>query len=197
MKKLIIFLAVCLFALSNKNIEQIYYKSYNYEKMGDYKDAIKVLIPLYDKYSNGYTINLRLGWLFYLNKNYLNSIKHYQKASVILPYSIEPKLGLMRDYLAMQKFKEALRIGNIILREDYYNYYGNYYEILALKGIKDYKTALKITNKMLSLYPTSVLFLDALGEIYYLENKKDLAKKVFENVLLLEPNNVVAKSYLK
>ena len=197
MKKLIIFLAVCLFALSNKNIEQIYYKSYNYEKMGDYKDAIKVLIPLYDKYSNGYTINLRLGWLFYLNKNYLNSIKHYQKASVILPYSIEPKLGLMRDYLAMQKFKEALRIGNIILREDYYNYYGNYYEILALKGIKDYKTALKITNKILSLYPTSVLFLDALGEIYYLENKKNLAKKVFENVLLLEPNNVVAKSYLK
>jgi len=197
MKKLIIFLAVFLFAFSNKDIQQIFYKSYNYEKMGDYKDAIKVLIPLYDKYPNGYTVNLRLGWLFYLNKNYANSIKHYQKASLILPYSIEPKLGLMRDYLAMQKFKKALRIGNIILREDFYNYYGNYYEILALKGIKDYKNALKIANKMLSLYPTSVLFLNALGEIYYLENKKDLAKKVFEDVLVLDPNNVVAKSHLK
>ena len=197
MKKLLIFLAVCLFAFSNKEIKEIYYKSYNYEKMGDYKDAIKVLIPLYNKYSNSYTVNLRLGWLFYLNKNYSNSIKHYEKASLILPYSIEPKLGLMRDYLAMQNFKEALKIGNNILREDFYNYYGNYYEILALKGIKDYKNALKIADKMLSLYPTSVLFLNALGEIYYLQNKKDLAKKIFENVLILDPNNVVAKSYLK
>jgi len=197
MKKLLIFLAVCLFAFSNKEIKEIYYKSYNYEKMGDYKDAIKVLILLYNKYSNSYTVNLRLGWLFYLNKNYSNSIKHYEKASLILPYSIEPKLGLMRDYLAMQNFKEALKIGNNILREDFYNYYGNYYEILALKGIKDYKNALKIADKMLSLYPTSVLFLNALGEIYYLQNKKDLAKKIFENVLILDPNNVVAKSYLK
>jgi len=196
MKKLILFLAVILFAFSNKNIQQIYYKSYNYEKMGDYKDAIKVLIPLYKKYPEGYTINLRLGWLFYLNKNYSNSIKHYQKASLILPYSIEPKLGLMRDYLALQDFKDALKEGNLILREDYYNYYGNYYEILALKGIKDYKNAVKLTNKMLGLYPTSVLFLNILGEVYYHQNKKDLAKKVFENVLLLDPNNVIAKSYL-
>jgi len=196
MKKLILFLTVILFAFSNKEIKEIYYKSYNYEKMGDYKDAIKVLIPLYKKYPNGYTINLRLGWLFYLNKNYSNSIKHYQKASLILPYSIEPKLGLMRDYLAMQDFKDALKEGNLILREDYYNYYGNYYEILALKGIKDYQNAIKVTNKMLGLYPTSVLFLNILGEVYYLQNKKDLAKKVFKSVLLLDPNNVIAKSYL-
>ena len=196
MKKLILFLAVILFAFSNKEIKEIYYKSYNYEKMGDYKDAIKVLIPLYKKYPEGYTINLRLGWLFYLNKNYSNSIKHYQKASLILPYSIEPKLGLMRDYLAMQDFKDALKEGNLILREDYYNYYGNYYEILALKGIKDYQNAIKVTNKMLGLYPTSVLFLNILGEVYYLQNKKDLAKKVFKSVLLLDPNNVIAKSYL-
>ena len=196
MKKLIVFLAVFLFAFSNKDIQQIYYKSYNYEKMGDYKDAIKTLIPLYNKYPKGYTINLRLGWLFYLNKKYTNSIKHYQKASLVKPYSVESKLGLMKDYIAMQNYKNALKVGNLILKEDYYNYYGNYYEILALKGIKDYKNALKLTNKMLALYPTSVLYLNSLGEIYYVSSKKDLAKKIFEDVLILDPNNVFAKSYL-
>jgi len=196
MKKMIIFLAVFLFALTNKDIQNIYYKSYNYEKMGDYKDAIKVLIPLYNKYSNSYTLNLRLGWLFYANKQYNNSIKHYQKSSLVLPYSVEPKLGLIKDYLAMQNYKKALNIGNLILREDYYNYYGNYYTILAFKGIKDYKNALNITNKMLILYPTSVLFLNSLGKIYYLEGKKDLAKKIFKDVLILDPNNVIAKSYM-
>ncbi len=197
MKKMIIFLAVLLFGFTQQEITQMYYKSYNYEKMGDYKDAIKVLIPLYEKYPDGYTLNLRLGWLFYLNKKYTNAIKHYQKASMVLPYSVEPKLGLMRVYLAMQKYKEALKIGNSLLREDYYNYYGNYYETAALMGIKDYKNALKVTQKMLTLYPTSVLFLNLLGEIYYIEGKKDKAKEVFANVLILDPNNVVAKSYLK
>ena len=197
MKKLIIFLAVFLFAFSNKEIREIYYKSYNYEKMGDYKDAIKVLIPLYEKYPNGYTLNLRLAWLFYLNKKYSNAIRHYQKASLIAPSSIEPKLGLMRVYLDLGNYKKVLQIGNIVLKIDYYNYYGNYYEIKALKNLKDYKTALNLVNKMLSLYPTSVLFLNLLGEIYYLEGKKDLAKRVFESVLILDPNNVVAKSYLK
>ena len=197
MKKLIIFLAAILFAFSHKEIREIYYKSYNYEKMGDYKDAIKVLIPLYEKYPNGYTINLRLGWLFYLDKKYKNAIKHYQKASLIAPYSVEPKLGLTRVYLAIENYNEALKVGNLILRNDYYNYYGNYYEAEALIGIKDYKNALSIINKMLLLYPTSVLFLNLLGKVYYLEGKKDLAKKVFENVLILDPNNVMAKKIVK
>ena len=84
MKKMLLIISVVLslFALDVKNA---YYKSYNYEKMGDYKDAIKVLIPLYNKYPNAYTVNLRFGWLFYLNKNYKNSIFHYQKASMSIP----------------------------------------------------------------------------------------------------------------
>ncbi len=197
MKKMIIFLTVLLFGFTQQEIAQMYYKSYNYEKMGDYKDAIKVLIPLYEKYPKGYTINLRLGWLFYLNKKYKNAFKHYQKASLIMPYSIEPKLGIMRVYLAMYDYENALKTGNIVLREDYYNYYGNYYEIVALMGVKDYKSALSVTNKMLSLYPTSVLFLNLLGEIYYAEGKKDIAKQIFKNVIILDPNNITAKKYIK
>ncbi len=194
MKKLmlIISLAIALFAL---DVKKSYLDSYNYEKIGDYKDAIRVLIPLYNKYPNGYTINLRLGWLFYLNKNYENSIKHYQKASLILPYSIEPKLGLMRVYLIIEKYNKILNIGDVILKVDYYNYYANYYIIEALIQKKEYKTALKITNKMLALYPTSVLFLVELGKIYNVLDKIK-ANKIFNNVLILDPNNIIAKKYL-
>ena len=196
MKKimLIISMAVALFAL---DIKSSYYKSYNYEKMGDYKDAIKVLIPVYKQYPNGYTINLRLAWLFYLNKNYQNAIKHYKKASAVSPYSVEPKLGLMRVYNTIKDYSDALKIGSSLLKSDYYNYYGNYYETVALMGKGNYKIALEVTQKMLSLYPTSVLFLNLLGENYYYLGKKDLAKKIFNDVLILDPNNVIAKEYLK
>ncbi|GAB6074781.1 tetratricopeptide repeat protein [Nautilia lithotrophica] len=194
MKKIILIISIVmsLFAI---DIKKAYYESYNYEKMGDYKDAIKVLIPVYNKYPNGYTLNLRLGWLFYLSKKYQNALDHYKKASLVAPYSIEAKLGIMRTYLAAGDYDNALKVGDVILKMDYYNYYGNYYEITALMYKKQYDTALSLTNKMLSLYPTSILFLVKLGEIYYVKDKNK-AKRIFEDVLILDPNNITAKEYL-
>ncbi|ACM93250.1 putative TPR domain protein [Nautilia profundicola AmH] len=194
MKKLILIISITL-SLFGLDIKKAYYESYNYEKMGDYKDAIKVLIPVYNKYPNGYTLNLRLGWLFYLSKKYQNALDHYKKASLVAPYSIEAKLGIMRTYLAAGDYDNALKVGDVILKIDYYNYYGNYYEIVCLIAKKEYKTALSLTNKMLSLYPTSVIFLVQLGKIYYVSDKTK-AKKIFEDVLILDPNNIIAKEYL-
>jgi len=194
MKKIILLISVCL-SLFALDIKKAYYDSYNYEKMGDYKDAIKVLIPIFKKYPNSYTLNLRLGWLFYLSKKYQNAIEHYKKASIIAPYSIEAKIGIMRVYLATGDYDNALKVGDVILKTDYYNFYGNYYEITALMAKKEMNTALKLTEKMLSLYPTSVLYLVKLGEIYYTKDKAK-AKKIFEDVLILDPNNVIAKEYL-
>ena len=121
MKKIMMLISfiVLAFSMDYKEIKEIYYKSYNYEKMGDYKDAIKVLIPLYEKYPNGYTLNLRLAWLFYLNKNYQNAIKHYETAQKVAPYSFEPKLGLMRVYNTIGKFAKTIEIGNVLLKQDY------------------------------------------------------------------------------
>jgi len=194
MKKLLLILSISL-SLFGIDIKKAYYESYNYEKMGDYKDAIKVLIPVYNKYPNGYTLNLRLGWLFYLSKKYQNALEHYKKASAAASYSLEAKLGIMRTYLAAGDYDNALKVGDVILKTDYYNYYGNYYEISALIAKKEYETAYKLINKMLSLYPTSVLFLVQLGEIYFVKDKNK-AKKIFEDILILDPNNIVAKEYL-
>ena len=199
MKKIIILisLAVFGFALNYEKIREAYYKSYNYEKMGDYKDAIKVLIPVYEAYPNGYTVSLRLAWLFYLNKNYQNAIKHYELAQKVAPHSFEPKLGLMRVYNTIGKLNKTLEIGNVLLKSDYYNYYGNYYYAYALFVLKDYKNSIAVCNKMLSVYPTSVLFLNLLGKNYLYMGEKEKAKKIFQSVLILDPNNVIAKSFLK
>jgi tetratricopeptide (TPR) repeat protein len=197
MKKIVLLISAIVFSFAiEREIIQAYYKSYNYEKMGDYKDAIKVLIPVYNKYPKVYSLNLRFGWLFYLNKQFINAIKYYQKASIVYPSSIEPKLGLMRVYNAIGDYNSVLSIGDSILKKDYYNFYGNYYEIIALKSKGDYRTALKIVNKMLYLYPTSILYLEQLGEIYW-KIDKTKARVVFENLLILDPNNLVAKEYLK
>ncbi len=93
---LIIFFFSFLFGptLTQKQIQEAYYKSYNYEKLQDYENAIKVIMPVYKEYPNGYTLNLRLGWLYYLNKNYANAIFYYDNTIKIAPGAVEPKLGI-------------------------------------------------------------------------------------------------------
>jgi len=177
-------------------IKNAYFKSYDYEKVGQYQEAIKVLVPLYKKYPKGYTLNLRFGWLFFLNKKYNNAVEYYNKAALVKPYSIEPKLGLIKTYLNTYQYQKAENVGNSILKVDYYNYYGNFYTIRSLIYQKKYPSALKISKKMLAIYPTDILFLEQLATIYKATKSKYL-QQVYEDILILDPNNVLVRTNLQ
>jgi len=196
--KLLLTLLLTLSLLQSSDFQDIklaYFKSYDYEQMGRYGEAIKVLTPLINKYPKGYTLNLRFGWLFYLNKNYNDSIQFYKKASLLSPYALDPRLGLTRDYLDTYAFKKAEVVAYEILKIDYYNYYANVYAIQSLIAQKKYDVATKITNKMLALYPTDVSFLELLAVIYKNTNNK-LLNKLYGDILILDPNNILARSNL-
>jgi tetratricopeptide (TPR) repeat protein len=192
-KLLLLFLTVFLVA---GEINNAYKNSYNYEKTGNYKDAIKALIPIYKKYPTGYTLNLRLGYLFYMNKNYKNAISYYKKASLILPNSFETKLGLMRVYLAIGDNQNVTNIGYSILKIDLYNYYANLYVIDSLINQKKYDDALNLINKMLAIYPTNIAYLTKLAKIYEVKNPAYAKKIYLDSILILDPNNIAAKIYL-
>lgn len=181
--------------LSNKQIVKAYYQSYNYEKMGDYKDAIRSIMPVYEKYPQGYTVNLRLGWLYYLDKKYANSIKFYKNAEYIIPSSVEPTLGMALPLMAQKRWSDVENLMYKVIKIDYYNYYANLRLAIALRMENKLNQAKKIVDKMLALYPTDVNFLDELGLIYFADGRKKYAKSVFGNVLVLDPQNVIAKIY--
>ena len=67
----------------------------------------------------------------------------------------------------------------------------------ALRMQQKFDVAVKITQKMLAIYPIDVHFLTefALGKIGLGET--DEAMAVFSNILVLDPENVTAKSYLQ
>jgi len=194
---LLLVLSSTSFSLTYKEIKDAYQKSYLYEKVGDYKDAIRALMSIYEAYPNGYTVNLRLGWLYYLWGKYENSIYHYKKAVKAIPTSVEAKLGLSLPLMAQQKWNEAENILYQVLKIDYYNYYGNLRLCLVLEGEKKYPLVESIALKMLAIYPTSVPFLVYLAKSYYHLGKLKEAKKIFKDILILDPENVIAKSYLK
>ena len=194
---LFILFAQVLFALSYEQIKEAYQKSFFYEKIGDYKDAIRVLMPVYKAYPNGYTVNLRLGWLYYLMKKYDNSEFHYRKADMAIPTSVESKLGLSLPLMAQERWGDAEQVLYKVIAIDYYNYYGNLRLAKVLGEEKKYKQQVSVALKMLAIYPTSVPFLVVLGEGYYHLGDLKRAEEVFKNVLILDPENLTAKEYLK
>ncbi len=185
------------YALDYQEIKKSYYRSYQYEKTGDYENAIKALMFVYNEYPDGYTVNLRLGWLYYLMKKYANSVFHYKKAIKAAPYSVEAKLGYTLPLLAQKKFSEVESICYQIINTDFYNYYGNLRLSYALRMEKKYETAIKIAQKMLALYPTDVNFLIEIALSKFSLGKKEEAKKIFLDVLILDPENITAREYLK
>jgi len=184
-------------ALTYEEIKQAYYQSYMFEKRGDFQNAIKSLMKVYKYYPTGYTVNLRLGWLYYLAKNYPKSIYHYEKAISVAPYSIEAKLGLTLPYLAEGKFNSVENVCYQILRTDFYNYYGNLRLAYALRKEGKYKLAKKVILKMLTLYPTDTEFLMELALNYIALGEKAKAKRILEDILILEPLNYKARRYLE
>ena len=194
---LILALTALSFSLSYEKIKEAYYKSYMYEKVGDYKNAIRVLMEIYKAYPNGYTVNLRLGWLYYLMGKYENSVYHYRKAEKAIPTSLEAKLGLTLPLMAQKKWGEAEEVLYRILATDYYNYYGNLRLCTVLEEQKKYSQQKAIALKMLTVYPTSVPFLVCLAKSYYYLGRKDRAEKLFKDILILDPENLTAKEFLK
>ena len=194
---LLLLVSANLLALTDAEIREAYYKSYNYEKIQNYNDAINTLMPVYNEFPNTYTVNLRLGWLYYLSTNYANAISHYDRSIKISPYSLEAKLGRLLPLLAQHRYGEVEKEAFQILNVDYYNYYGNLRLAYALRMQQKFDVAVKITQKMLAIYPIDVQFLTefALGKIGLGET--DEAMAVFSNILVLDPENVTAKSYLQ
>jgi tetratricopeptide (TPR) repeat protein len=199
MQKVIIFLLVSIsiiFASSDEYIKEQYLKSYNYEQMQRYNEAIKVLAPLYKQYPKTYILNLRIGWLYYLNKNYNSAIYYYEKASKINEYSLDSRLGLIRIYLDTYSFHKAEFGAYQLLKIDYYNYYANLYAVKALIAQKKYSIATNMVKKMLSLYPTDIPYLEQLTIIYRITNNPYL-KKLYQDIIILDPNNVLVRSAIK
>jgi len=173
-------------------VREAYFKSYAHESNKEYAAAIKSLERLHKKYPTGYTLNLRIGYLYYLNKEYEIAIKHYKRASKTLPNSNEAKLGLTRVYLAQKSYKKAEKLAFSMLKTDYYSFYGNLYAIAALEGQKKYKTALAIINKMLAVFPTNITYLEQLAILYKKTNHQYL-NDVYESIYLLDPDNALLK----
>jgi tetratricopeptide (TPR) repeat protein len=177
------------------DIQDAYYRSYGYERTQDYMNAIRALSGVFETYPEGYTVNLRMAWLYYLNGNYANAMVHYDTALRVAPYALEPKLGSLLPLLAQERWADVESQAYQIVSVDYYNYYGNLRLAVALRMQGKLEQARQVVNKMLTPYPTDTLYLTQLGLIAVAEGDEAAARVAFTDVLILDPESPEAKAY--
>lgn len=169
-------------------------ESYMFESKGQFSDAINSITKVYDK--NIYEINLRLGWLYYENKQYQESVQYYQTAINLMPYSIEAKLGIVIPFSSMEDWTKVAEQYISILSIDPNNSSVNYKLGMIYYYKPDYEAAYKCFEKVVNMYP-----FDYYGSLMFAWSNYQLGKTreaetLFNKVLLISPEDTSAQEGL-
>lgn len=185
--------AFSLAGLAQVNVSDVFKNSYAREAEGNYAAAIKELAVL-----NGfeYYKNMRLGWLYYLSKNYESSKGYYQQATKIAPSSVEAWLGLCLPLEAKKETGELEAVYKKILSIDPMNSKINYALATIYYYKKEFALAEKYYDIVVKLYPFDYYSNLMAGWTKYFLGKKNDAKRLFNTVLIISPSDKSAKEGL-
>ena len=184
----ILFFTCVLFSINgnaqdSKVMQEAFAKSFMAEDKGDYKNALQAIQSIYSDKS--YLVNLRIGWLSYLSKDYTNSVVYYKKAIALMPLATEPLWGLCNPLVAQEKWVELENNYKLIIRFDPKNSLVNYRIGMIYFYRKNYVEAIKYFDVTLTLFPLDYDAITMSAWTNYYLGKKEEAKVLFIRVLLM------------
>ena len=195
---IVAFFALSCMGLNAQNpaaVQSAFVKSYQSEQAGNYSAAIKVLKDVYK--SDSYVTNTRLGWLCYLAKQYTESISYYDKAIALKPYAIEARFGCVKPLSAIESWDKVKAHYVEILKIDPQNTIANYWLGVIYYNRKDYVNATKLFEKSVNLYPLDYDSVIMLAWAKLNTGKSADAKVLFNQALILRPDDKSALDGLK
>ncbi len=182
---LLVLIVMQLHAQTNAVLQKAFHNSYTDELNKNYTAAINDIYPYLS--DNNYEINIRLGWLHYLNKNYTASQSYYQKAISLKPGSVEAKFGYVKPLSFLQSWDKVIEQYLAILKIDPQNTQANYWAGIIYYNRKQYDAAIKCFRTVITLYPFDYDGNHMLGWSYLMAGKKTEAKPLFEKALVIKP----------
>lgn len=178
----------------NPEVLDAFAKSYAAEGRGEFEQAIEPLEGVYE--ASSYEMNLRLGWLHYLNADHVTSEKYYKLAVDLKPYAIEPKLGYVNPVSELGHWDVVLEYYKDILELDPQNSTVNYRIGLIYYYQDDFADSKRHFEKVVNLYPFDYYSLLMLGWTNLKMGSTNEAKVLFQKVLMYNPSDESAKEGL-
>ena len=184
----------CIAHAQTSKTTDAFTQSYKGESSKEYLAAIISIENVYD--ANSYAMNLRLGWLHYLLKEYTKSQTYYNKAVTLEPKSIDARLGYINATAALQNWDEVLKTYKDILVIDPNNTLVNYRVGYIYYYRKNFQEAEKYVLKVRELYPFDFDTNFLLGSINVGEGKIVEAKRFYQLAQMYNPDNTDVKDAL-
>ncbi|MBI5471258.1 MAG: tetratricopeptide repeat protein [Ignavibacteriae bacterium] len=186
-------LATSVLSQKSSSILTAFHESLKQEDAKQYPKAIQSLEAGYKQSKDDYLVNLRLGWLHYLAKNYDESKKYYAQAfSLSGSKSVEALLGRTLPLSAVNDWDAVVGAYMSILRLDPMNYSANLRlgQIMLNRGM--YAEAKEYLEKAHTAYPGSYEPNLSLGWTHYYLGNKQKATSLLTTALMLSPGDSLA-----
>jgi len=172
---------------TNAILQKAFHNSYTNELNKNYSAAINDISPYYAESS--YEINIRLGWLHYLNQNYNASQNYYQKAVNLKPGAIEAKFGYVKPLSFLQSWDKVLEQYMAILKIDPKNTQASYWAGVIYYNHKQFENATRLFKVVTDLYPFDYDGNHMLAWSLFMAGRKADAKPYFEKALIIKPGD--------
>jgi len=179
-----------LVAQQDTKIQQAFSESYKAESASNYTQGISNLKAVYS--ADNYAVNVRLGWLYLLSKQYNESVSYYDKAIKLKPYAIEAKFGMIKALNALESWDRVKEQYEAILKIDDQNTTALYWLGVLFYNRKDFDNAAKNFEKIVNLYPMDYGSVIMLAWTKFYQGKKADAKILFNHALVLSPDDTSA-----
>jgi len=168
------------------NIINAFQQSYINESTGKYADAIEVLKKVYEE--DSYEMNLRLGWLTYQSGLFSESLAFYNKAIELMPYSIEPRWGVVMPAGALGNWEMVINQYEKNLDINPNNSIAHHRLGLIYYGRDEFQEAYKHFEKVVNLYPFDYDGLTMLAWTSFNLGKQREAIVLFRKALMHTPS---------
>ncbi len=185
MKRLLL---LCLFAIAIEIMGDPVTDSYTQEAKREYAKALETMEGLSKDNPNDYFIQLRTGWVALIKGDFTKSASYYQKAILLKPDAIEPRLGNVRALLALGQYKQVDIACKTILNKDGKNYFARSTLAYTNYVLANYPEAEKYYDSIIADYPADTEMQIGLGWSYLKQGNKSKAKNVFAYLKKIIPN---------
>jgi tetratricopeptide (TPR) repeat protein len=178
------------------DVPGLYRASYQAEARGDYTGALGKLREIRKAAGASYFASLRTGWLAYLAGELTTAEAQYRDAVAAKPKAIEAKIGLTLVLFVAQKWRPLEATCKQVLAENDKHPTVRARLAAAYYNLGNFPDAAAGYRKLVEEYPAELDYQTGLGWALFRLGKREEARKIFEFVLSVSPDNPNAKDGL-
>jgi tetratricopeptide (TPR) repeat protein len=175
------------------DVPDLYRTSYKAEARGDYAGALGKLREIRKSAGASYFISLRTGWLAYLSGDLATAEAHYRDAIAAKPKAIEAKIGLTLVLFVAQKWRPLEIACKQVLAENDKHPTVRARLAAAHYNMGNFPDAAAGYRKLVEEYPGELDYQTGLGWALFRLGKREEARRIFDFVLSVSPDNPNAR----